>query len=550
MTDSVTSQRVISGGGLNTLDNYLTLSTDNPGAATQLQNYETSLSGGYRRINGYVKYNQYAVGGNIFDDFPTSIITEGKVLFITTFYNSATNAYEIIAARKLKLVDHYGFFKLTVTGWVQYTTGFNLNMTHPSTFVVTRIRSEQFNFGDKNQIIFTDGVNFATVYDGTTWYQLKSTNTGGSGSSGGNQLLDAPKYVTFFKNTLFVSGDIDFPAIVAHSAPNDSLTWTAAAGGGQILPGFEVAQIKPFRDENYVFGNSKIRKIIVDGINFVVKDVTNNLGCIAPDSVIEVGGQLLFLSTDGIRPVAGTMRIDDIEIGLISEQIQETLISNINTYDMSHVHGVNIRTKTQFRYFMSGSGDDVTSAFGLIGSLRFYGADRPSFEFGTLRGIRSNVASSTIMNLEEIVLHGDFDGYIYQQERGHSFDTRSITAVYSSPYLDMGNTEIRKTIRELVIFAKSEGAVNINVGMKFDWGSNDAENPGNYSADFTGGAVYGASTSIYGTSVYAVGNRPLVFRLPVSGSGYSVQYSFSTTGDEASYTIHGFTQEFTPDARA
>ena len=35
-----------------------------PGAATQLQNFEPDIKGGYRRINGFTKYDSNQVGGS------------------------------------------------------------------------------------------------------------------------------------------------------------------------------------------------------------------------------------------------------------------------------------------------------------------------------------------------------------------------------------------------------------------------------------------------------------------------------------------------------
>jgi hypothetical protein len=56
MPDKVRREKVISQGGLISNENHLDLSDNEPGAATRLINYEPSLFGGYRRIDGYVSY--------------------------------------------------------------------------------------------------------------------------------------------------------------------------------------------------------------------------------------------------------------------------------------------------------------------------------------------------------------------------------------------------------------------------------------------------------------------------------------------------------------
>ena len=75
-------------------------------------------------------------------------------------------------------------------------------------------------------------------------------------SPGGNQLVDAPSIVGEYQNHLWVGGDLTSRATIRHSAPNDPYTWTSAAGGGSLSPAFNVVQIKPFRDDLFVFGTN------------------------------------------------------------------------------------------------------------------------------------------------------------------------------------------------------------------------------------------------------------------------------------------------------
>ena len=57
MPDLIQSYKLISAGGLNSNENHLDLSDNSPGAATRLLNYEPSLFGGYRRIEGYEEFD-------------------------------------------------------------------------------------------------------------------------------------------------------------------------------------------------------------------------------------------------------------------------------------------------------------------------------------------------------------------------------------------------------------------------------------------------------------------------------------------------------------
>ena len=177
MTDKIVSQRVICQGGLNTNQNYLELSTLAPGYATMLVNYESSLTGGYRRINGFAPYDA---------DFPEVTSgddpAEGPVLGVFGYKDNGT--FTVFACRKIVASPEYKIYKYTGAGWDAVTTG----TTQSSTGVV-RVRAETFNTQTESVIIFVDGVNHALAFNGTTWYELKSSNSGGSGSPGGNQVL-------------------------------------------------------------------------------------------------------------------------------------------------------------------------------------------------------------------------------------------------------------------------------------------------------------------------------------------------------------------------
>ena len=323
-------------------------------------------------------------------------------------------------------------------------------------------RHVQWDFGGGSQIAFADGVNNGIIFDGTNWYQLNNTNTGGTSSPGGDQIVNAPALVDVFENHLIFGGDKSQRTVLAQSAPNDPYNFMAANGGAQITPGFNIVQFKPFRDDLFVFGTNSIKKVSPDVTSgFVLDQVTTNVGCIARDSVLEIGGDLMFLAPDGFRPVSGTSRIGDVELETISKSIQVTLVDLIKKYDMDTINGVVIRSKSQVRFFV---GDDTTAtvpnSYGIIGGL----ANKEGgigWEFGELNGIRASCTTSDYIGRNEFVLHGDYDGKVYQQEQGTDFNGQDIIAVYATPYLDFGDTEVRKTLRKVNTFVRAEGPANV-----------------------------------------------------------------------------------------
>jgi|TARA_R110002124_G_scaffold217995_2_gene383820 hypothetical protein len=612
MADRVQSYKVICGGGLNSNENHLDLSENSPGVATRLVNYEVSLFGGYRRIEGFAPYNPNA---NHQEIDPAN--SEGKVLSVAIFKDDNLDSTIVIASRKVKkftytatasqtaftgadtnsrtlavnnsantivkqttgtttttLVSgtHYSLNGTTVTlatgatvgdtieidtneykfyryvayaAWAPYTTGV-VHKFKDGVREVKKLRHVSFNFGGGNKICFVDGVNNAILYDGSNWKSISPDNSGGNSSPGGPSALARPELVDAFENHLFLAGDRVAQATIAYSAPLDPLTFTSAAGAGQLAIGFDVVQFKPFRDDLFVFGTNGIKKVSPDvTAGFVLDQITTNVGCIARDSVLEIGGDLVFLAPDGLRPVAGTSRIGDVELETISKSIQQLLTALPSDYDLETLNGVVIRSKSQLRYFIGDDSVFPQDSFGIVGGLR--SADqRLGWEFGELVGIRASCCDSAYVNSSELVLHGDYNGKVYQQEKTNQFDGADILAVYATPFFDYGDTEVKKTMRKANTFIRAEGPLTMNMAVTYDWEDPNTAKPSSYSQESAGAPVRykGKNINYVGTNINYGGSAKPIVTTSLQGSGYSCQLTFVTLGNFNPYSIQGIVFEF------
>lgn len=544
MADDIQSFKLVCSGGLNSNQNHLYLSEAASGAATRLVNFEPSLYGGYRRIQGYTQYDNLnvEVGAGV---------AEGKVLCIAIYANEHIGIPYLIAARKDQGANTYKFYKFVANvGWQVMSNSLTLNTTSGSRSV-SKIRHVQWDFGSGSHIAFADGVNNPVIFNGTTFYQLSTSGTGSTSSPGGNQLVAAPSLVDVFENHLFFGGDAASQAVICHSAPSNPYDFTVASGAGQIIPGFNVVQFKSFRDDLFVFGTNSIKKISPDTTaGFLLDQVTANVGCIARDSVLEIGGDLMFLAPDGFRPVSGTSRIGDVELETISKAIQVTLVDLIDQYDMDTINGVVIRSKSQVRYFVGDNTTSTVDSYGIIGGLANQDGSI-GWEFGELIGIRASCTTSGYIGTKEFVLHGDYDGKVYRQEVGTSFAGNDILSVYSTPYLDFGDTETRKTMRKCNTFIRSEGPVELFLSMAYDWGDYQTARPSSYSQASTGGPVEysGLNINYAGANVLYGGNSKPIMTSDIQGSGFSARATFVTVGQSEPFSIQGLVFEFSISGR-
>jgi len=472
-----------------------------PGMALELQNFEPDISGGYRRISGYAKWNSNIV--------PQTAASTEPVLMVAHF-NS-----KVIAARGTKIYEAG-----TTGSWSEIDTG----RTSAGRYTFFR-----YNLAGTDFIIWADGANHATKYDGTT---LTDINASGAPAN--------PKFVTGFKDHLFFAGMSSTPQQLTFTAPFTDNDFQTSNGAGTIKVDSNITGLFPFRDALFIFCEERIFKLTGSTLSdFAVQPVTREIGCLNGFTIQEFAGDIVFLGPDGLRTVAGTERIGDVELGTISRPVQKRFQE---LTDVDEFTSLVIPDKTQYRIFFSNAATARASTEGIICVRRGEG-----YEFGDTLGIRASATDSTVVAGTSFILHGDFDGYVYRQEQGNDFDGNQIVGKYRSPDLTMGDAGIRKNFQRVIINYAPEAAVNADLFLRYDYEAPDVARPAAYPFDTsTVVAVYGSA--IYNTSTYGGQTNPLV-RQPVEGSGFAVALRVNDRGTSAPYSLKGFQLEFDAGAR-
>lgn len=452
--------------------------------------------------------NTYTVS---FTSLATSTVSGGAGTSVTATYSQS-----------------YSIYKYSTSGWIAVSS-------NRSNINVLKLRESINSFTGTESVIICDGTSTPAKFDGSTFSE--HTTSDDASPAGASMTTD-------FRNHQFYAG---FPSTglgenkLLFSEPNVDNRFRTASGAGSINVGFNITGIAKFRDSLYVFGKDKIKRLTgTSTSDFTLAEVTNNIGCIATDSIIEIGGDVLFLASDGIRPIQGTARIGDVELETISKPVQQLLQSLPSTHNLDNMSSVVIRNKSQFRYFFPKTTTATADTGGIIGGLRF--ADRRvGWEFGELLGIRAFVATSGLINDVEVVLHGDLNGEIYQQESGNTFDTADITAVYATPFLYFDSTEKRKIFQHVSLFTRPEGSSSLNLGIAYNWDDPNTPDPTTYSLT-TAGALsrYTTTNSTYDASFTFDGSSSPVLETNIEGSGKSISLIITSTGTQAPYSVSGF----------
>ena len=482
-----------------------------PGEALELQNFEPDIGGGYRRINGFSKFNTNEV---------TSGTTTGSILM------SAIYKDQVIAARGTEV------FKLS-------SGSGSVTQIDSSRTSAGRYDFDVYNMDGTERIIWADGNNNASHYNNSA---VTDVNASGAPSN--------PKYVKIFKNHAFYAGMSATPQKLVFSSPYDVGDFTAASGAGSISVTSDIVGLRVFRDQLYIFCESAIFRIAGNSqADFQMQPVTANVGCIAPQSIQEVGGDIVFLAADGLRTIAGTEKIGDVELGVISRPIQRrfTALNYNNVADT--ITSLVIRAKTQYRIFFSDSASESDSK----GVIAVFRGDR--WEFSETKGIKPNCADSGYISNVETTVHGGYDGYIYKQESGSTFtnagnSTITIKGRFKSAHWTMGDPGIRKRFHRAILNYRPEGALATNLGLEYDYGADDVLNPDSISIEgaHEGSAIYGSS--VYGTAEYG-GAEFVLVRQPIVGSGFAVALQFTDSASDTCnpYSLKGFSLEFAAAGR-
>jgi len=453
-----------------------------PGSAARLVNFEPSIDGGYRRINGYTKFSATEVTGT------------GQIFGVAFFEGSS------IAVRNGNIYESSG------GAWSNIATG----RTH-----TTKHRFHIINLNGTRKIIGVDGSNYPYSWDGSAFTNINGTTD-----------INACTHVAQFKDHIFYASG----GLVTFSVPFDETDFTVADGAGSFRVEDDVTGMFVFRERLYVFTESSI--MVLDGdsqADWRLTSVTEDIGCIEEDTIQEVAGDVAFLSNDGIRLLGATDRIGDFSNQVSSRPVQQNFINFRDTY--SQFSSCVIRGKSQYRIFGFTAGRTAESTESYI-ATQFEAQNPMSFDWAEMVGVPVYSIDSQIYQGDEyIVFVGEATGYVYLMESGISFDGTDITAQYWTPYLSITDPTIRKTLYKIWAYYDPEGDINGDLTLNYDFNRSTKIQPDTITFTQTGGgALYG--TAIYGTATYAGATQDAVLETNLLGSGQTVQLRFDFSGSE------------------
>jgi hypothetical protein len=463
-----------------------------PGSATTLDNFEPSVDGGYRKIQGYAKFSAVDV----------DVAEVGNVVGV------AVVELDKALARK---GDNY--YTSTGTTWTEVLTA--------PTGGANKFRFDNYNFNGSEKFVVVDGVEDPAFYDvgaGTMAYDISAPTD-----------VTGAHIVKVFKNHIFFAKE----NLLTFTEPYTDNGYDPGDGSGVINVGHVITGLIVFRDQLIIFTTDTILRLSGNTLlDFELNPITSKTGCLDPDTVQEVGGDIMYLGPDGIRWLSATERNNDFGLERASSNIQSKALSII-TSGASYA-SLPVRAKNQYRLFTYIENRPRSLSEGLI-ATKFSDQGTTNIAWSRMLGMKVYSVHSRQFSDREVIFFTSETGYVYRMDFGNSFDGEPIRAVFETPYMPINDPRVRKTIYKHTLYLKTQGAFGFTVNLRFDYNpSGTIQPPGFTLASETGVGIWGQST--WGQFTYSRAVSDTFINQTV-GSGFVVAIKYEDNSTNPPFTL-------------
>jgi hypothetical protein len=441
-------------GGLDLESNPLQIPA---GSMILCQNYDVKAGGGYRRVGGYERFDGQEAPSVASDPdaaraaigyVPSAphIDGVGQVQGIH-YFKGALYAVRISS-------DGYtsNMYKSTPAGWELVGTVGDAYGTFEF------ITHNFYGNTDGERMFWVDGVNRAKMFDGTT---ISSISPAGE--------TTAPTHIAAHSNHLFLA----YPdGQYVHSAIGDPTDWDAATGGaGAYGAGDEIVGMRPtVGGALAIFMRNKISILYGtsqdDWLNKDLRTQQDRAG--AREFSIQDLGDLFYLDDRGLTTMSATQSFGNFMSGTIDRPIKRYVLARKNDLCGSCIS----RDRNQYMmFFRHPEGTEVISL--TLGNQSLDGYSRALYPFKADPYSPLSICSTEDENGEERIFVGAGDRYVYELEKGTSFDGAEIESYLKLSFSHLRSPNTNKFFRSLIIGLEAETNLTLQIKPEFDYGSRE-----------------------------------------------------------------------------
>ncbi len=289
-----------------------------------------------------------------------------------------------------------------------------------------------------------NGVGPAFEFDGETFISIAS-----------GMPDDRPFLVEAHKNHLFLA----FPkGSLQHSALGEPLSFEAEVGAAELGLGHEITNLVP--NANAAMFITTVSSIAVltgnDSSDWVLEGIGDeDVG--AKAYTAQRIGQIVYMDNRGLRSAASTDTYGNFRLATYTSLINKTLDAKRKA-KVQPVGSIVVKSKDQYLLFFSD---------GTFLSL-YFGTKKPEAMLGKYPFVVSAIHSAEVDG-EERVWVGAADGFVYELNRGRSFDGAAIFAYVALPYAHQGGPRTMKRYHGIELEMQADFGTTLGIVAQFNY---------------------------------------------------------------------------------
>lgn len=474
--------------------------------------------------------------------FDAGVMSAGEILAGDTITGLTSSASGIVK----KFVYLSGNYSTDVVGYlvIDVTTGTFQNNENLQKGGVTKAVADgantaitfatggkfsfiNFNFtgaGDDLKMYGCDGINNAFEFDGTV---LTPIYTG--------MEIDAPHKVQAHKNHLFLAFD---GGSLQHSGIGAPFIWSPVFGASELALGNEISGMKSIVGDVMIVSTSRAIHGLYgsSSADWSLKLIASNAGDIA--DTLDVIGAPYVITSNGITRVDTVQSYGNFVSSTVSRFIRPLL--DRWSIDKTIVNVAVSRAKNQYQVFYSDGSGLIMAHDSLYGQ-----GILPQFTTFQLSHLPRCVSSISIDGADEVILMGDNNGYVYQMQRGYSFDGLAFKFALRTPFMHLGSPSVRKAFKRYDIEIDVVRNATLRVSYEFSYGQSHTASSRLNTFDLIGGGGYWGSDN---WSEFNWSADEVIQNIQsMTGTGHNISFLFygdSATNSE--FTVNNITIHYIP----
>lgn len=316
-----------------------------------------------------------------------------------------------------------------------------------------------------DRVYGADGVNTGWEFDGAVFAKIRTGMTD-----------DTPDHVIVHKKQLFFS----FAGSVQHSGLGDPFAWSVVLGAAEIATDKNVTgfQIEPGAEGNAALLIANRQRFYIlygnDISDWNLVRYREKVG--AYEWTLQQLAYSLFLDDRGLTDLRTVQAFGNFDHAALSGKIRRL----INQKRPLSVASCVVRDKNQYRLFFS----DKTAIYVTMDGSKLNGMMPVTLDHQI-----TTIWSEEDPNGNEEIFFGADNGYVYQMEKGTSFDGNAIYAYLYTHFDHAKAIEWLKTYyAPVTLEGRSTGYAEFDIGYVLDYGDSDTVQPDTQSATLPGAA--------------------------------------------------------------